>query len=1058
MCAEFAPNRNTRFLLYSFGALLGLFPAGVLAEGPGRAPLEFGGVITGVVTEADGLTPIENATVSAYLPNGTPVADAHAQTWEDGTYFLVVPADQYLLDAYGPGGRNDRPATYCNLPGALWDYDNMVQATLVEVVASDIVFGIDFRLVEIGYITGHVFETDGSTPIGNATVTAEAPDKGYYRYGQAQTDAGDGTYTLSVPAGEYVLDAWGPSNTYFTQTTYNDLPGNIHTRNNQQHATRIVVEPDQTVTGIDFELDVGGTITGTVTDTAAGEVDNITVQAFDENGMHIIGTGTDGEGNYRMNVAPGSYYVNARAERNMNHCLLAPVTFDDDVGTFESYWSCTQPRPVLNDVDVALLDTASGIDFELPPGGSISGTVRNAATGKGIRGVWVHPRNENGCMVAWAIQTDADGEYTFCGLKPGDYLLDVRPPDYSGYACETYEELRGRYWCGTNLANATLISLDANEAETDIDFTLERLLALNVRPIGEPDDCIVAGTALTVDWTSSETAGNVTLELVQGDEHRCQMGSVPVTDGTFTWTVPTNIGDADNYIVRGTLRTVWYDCANDAESQTGFFCITGSTDVPTLTITESPGGATLTAGTPQLLEWTWTDVTGDVNVVLISDDQSRHQLGSVPVTEGELAWTVPLYLGDGGNYTIRLETYDGDCLLASDECEPFSITGSSTLTLDITEPAGSVCLTAGSDQVVRWSPSSVEGWVDVYLYNGGEMICLLEGMVPLEDGELPWTVPQYAGDGTDFAIRINWWTAWADPSSGSTNSQSFCIEGAEPAPTITITAPPSTPCLVAGETVTITWQVNPPDTAAVASIQLADVDGQAGCAIGVVPLAAGAFDWTVSPFSTDGNYEIQVGFWACPVPWGVRIAESRPICISGGDPPAPTITVTAPTSSEVWHHNCEGHIEWTIEPPEKAAGLNVETWLVDTSVAAGLTRLGTAPAEDGAASFTVPTDAIIGISYVIVAFEGSLCEMGIGATSVEVRGNCADFDGDCDVDLGNFSDFAKCFNAPNRPPRAECEVDADFDDDSDVDLADFAVFAGCFNGPNRSPAASCTCP
>jgi len=62
-------------------------------------------------------------------------------------------------------------------------------------------------------------------------------------------------------------------------------------------------------------------------------------------------------------------------------------------------------------------------------------------------------------------------------------------------------------------------------------------------------------------------------------------------------------------------------------------------------------------------------------------------------------------------------------------------------------------------------------------------------------------------------------------------------------------------------------------------------------------------------------------------------------------------------------------------------------------------------------------------------------------------GPVADFDGDGDVDLSDFSVFQGCFNGPNRQP--SCAEDADFDDDQDVDLTDFATFQSCFNGPNR---------
>jgi hypothetical protein len=66
----------------------------------------------------------------------------------------------------------------------------------------------------------------------------------------------------------------------------------------------------------------------------------------------------------------------------------------------------------------------------------------------------------------------------------------------------------------------------------------------------------------------------------------------------------------------------------------------------------------------------------------------------------------------------------------------------------------------------------------------------------------------------------------------------------------------------------------------------------------------------------------------------------------------------------------------------------------------------------------------------------------------------SDFDADGDVDLPDFSMFQLCFAGPNRPPAANCSVNADLDGDADVDLADFSLFQACFNGPNRPPACS----
>ncbi len=64
---------------------------------------------------------------------------------------------------------------------------------------------------------------------------------------------------------------------------------------------------------------------------------------------------------------------------------------------------------------------------------------------------------------------------------------------------------------------------------------------------------------------------------------------------------------------------------------------------------------------------------------------------------------------------------------------------------------------------------------------------------------------------------------------------------------------------------------------------------------------------------------------------------------------------------------------------------------------------------------------------------------------------CGDFDGDGDVDLGDFATFALCYaGAAVTTPPAGCSADefeaADCEGDGDVDLGDFATFADNFTG------------
>lgn len=73
-------------------------------------------------------------------------------------------------------------------------------------------------------------------------------------------------------------------------------------------------------------------------------------------------------------------------------------------------------------------------------------------------------------------------------------------------------------------------------------------------------------------------------------------------------------------------------------------------------------------------------------------------------------------------------------------------------------------------------------------------------------------------------------------------------------------------------------------------------------------------------------------------------------------------------------------------------------------------------------------------------------EGGVDAGSVQIHESitCAgDVNGDCGVDIVDFTTFAACFQGAGVPCSGSC-CEADLDGDGDVDLADFSLFAGAF--------------
>ncbi|MGB9625415.1 MAG: Ser-Thr-rich GPI-anchored membrane family protein, partial [Phycisphaerae bacterium] len=1015
-----------------------------------------GGSITGKVTETDGSTPIAYAWVNVYQSDGTHVAAVDSM--EDGTYtFSCLAPGEYVLDAEGPDTGCYRARTYPDLPGVIDANDNLANATRVAVSAGGVTSGIGFTLPFGVTAAGKVTEADGITPVAEAQVRILRSDGTYL---SETTTQPDGTYSLCARRGTgyYVLDATGPGGACYTAVTYNGLPGNIEYADNLTNATRVYIVAGSTVSGIDFHLPPGSTITGKVTEQdGATPVPKAMLNAYHPaDGQWAGGTMTQTDGTYSLCLGPGEYILAAQGLQGTT--CYATVTYDGLIG---GIWSGNN-RAQATRITLTPGATAPNKNFQLPRGGTITGNVTQQDGTTPVANAYVSFYAKAGNF-AGSASSESNGTYSVC-LPAGEYVAYACPSGAGPYQCETYNGLPGMPWCGGNCANATPITVTADAVVSSIDFALDPLpvLALTLRDPPQPSGtCWTAGSSLTVDWQTTATEGNVYLTLQQDGQYRCYSSSVPVSTGTYTWTLPVTIGDGA-YTAQATLTS---SCGGTASVTAAVaFCVSGSAAKPVVQITEPAAGAQLAAGSTQTLRWTATNPAGSVNVILQRQGAmtAACSLGSTAMAAGQMTWTVPPYLGDATDYTINLTSYDGSCLIVSAQSPPFAITGTlPTPTLQITRPLPGECVQAGSAQIIQWTvPAGAEGTATATLKQGTTMLCSI-GSAAVSAGQMAWDVPLYLGDATDYVIDLTVTLATCGNAPHGV-SQPFCITGSRQRPVLNLTAPQSGEVIAAGSTFDITWDV-PPDPARYVMIMLGipsgcGLYGAYSCGLAVVPIADGRYSWVVSRFfESRSDYAIGLCvFDQCGILGPSDCAQSDAFSITGGTPPTPTISVTAPSGNQTWYRGTRQCVTWSVSHPNPAAleGTKVRVVLAPHSGGApqDLIVVGTVPILDGQLCFTITPDTPEATDYLVaVVLEGDLCTPAIATGSVAILHLPPDLDSDGDVDLADFLKFQDCFNGPNRPPKAACIApgDADLDNDADVDLADFLKFQDCFNGPNR---------
>lgn len=176
---------------------------------------------------------------------------------------------------------------------------------------------------------------------------------------------------------------------------------------------------------------ISGTVTGAPSHSGVAGVEVCALKTVNEGEIpaetkeNCVFTASNGD--YEISSLDNGTYLPLFSPRVKGQNYL-PMYYDDD-GLWPSDSVTVGDGPV------------TGIDMELPEGGSIKGQVTEELEGKPLAGVMVcagrgWESNEPSC-----VPTDADGRYDIVGLKTDIYTVKFNP-DYSGlqYFGESYDD------------------------------------------------------------------------------------------------------------------------------------------------------------------------------------------------------------------------------------------------------------------------------------------------------------------------------------------------------------------------------------------------------------------------------------------------------------------------------------------------------------------------------------------------------------------------------------------------------------------------------------------
>lgn len=294
--------------------------------------LAIGATLSGTLSDSFFGGPIADSPIefTLYSPQGTQLAAITADTdahggftvvgLAAGSYYLAAGANfragyntngAYTMRLYGGGE--------CALPGQSPSCP-FATATQIIVPAGGIT-GVDFDLFPGYVVKGKVTDANTGTGIPNATINV-CDNPSIFLYGvsgTATTDAnGEYTITHAVGAHTYIAVTGAPGylSVIWPSTPTEPSDGCVGPEHSAAQQLDFTA-PDQVMTGIDFGLQTGASISGTVTasDLPGNPIEaNLWLYSSDgEGGTSWVATlHSDANGNFQTpGVPPGTYFIAA---------------------------------------------------------------------------------------------------------------------------------------------------------------------------------------------------------------------------------------------------------------------------------------------------------------------------------------------------------------------------------------------------------------------------------------------------------------------------------------------------------------------------------------------------------------------------------------------------------------------------------------------------------------------------------------------------------------------------------------------------------------------------
>ncbi|MEE4312794.1 MAG: carboxypeptidase regulatory-like domain-containing protein [candidate division KSB1 bacterium] len=490
--------------------------------------LSKGRSLSGMLYNQDTGEIIAGAELSLWGQDGNPIQG-------DNHEIRTNAQGEFISEGLAPGSYILYASGLVDVPGEGWqplfqprfyqqanDWQEADPIDLSEENQTDLSFFLKPALA----ISGTVRQSSDQSPVANTRI--ELFDSSFNIIWGLDTD-NQGHYTIQgLQPGSYYLQATGYINT--PGGPVQQYVGQYYPGTTNRDDAQTIELTDASVSGIDFELQRGLSISGTVRRNADNSlIAEAHIELLDENFQRIDAARSNQLGEFRLaGLTQGAYYVYANGNVETQNGAEQQYIGQYYPGTTDR----EEAQPVqLTDASV------SGIDFSLQKGLSISGTVRRQLDNSPIPRAKVSLLDSTFSHI-WDAEADAQGNYRFESLVPASYYLRATGEVETQSGPDM--QYIGEYYPGvTDQAEAQLIHLTDTDV-TGIDFLLQQGLSISGNIYRQSDQSPIAGARISLlnenfDWITEQIANDQGqyrfAGLISGSYHVLATGEVETQSG-----------------------------------------------------------------------------------------------------------------------------------------------------------------------------------------------------------------------------------------------------------------------------------------------------------------------------------------------------------------------------------------------------------------------------------------------------------------------------------------------------------------------------------------------